>query len=71
MQHRCSSRLVEILESKVAREGRIVSIVGLAREGAWNPSDVSEAEKASSTMFLLQMVIKIVQVLGLGDRNLR
>lgn len=48
-----------------------MTIVGLAREGAWNLSDVSEAEKAPSTMALLQIVIKIVQVLGLRDRNLR
>lgn len=60
----------DILESRVALEGRRVRTAGLNREGAWNPHYIS-AEKAPKWCLSVSGVMEILQVLGLQYRNSR
>lgn len=60
----------DILESRVALEGRRVRTAGLNREGEWNPHYVS-AEKAPKWCLSFSGVMEILQVLGLQNRNPR
>lgn len=64
----------DILESRVALEGKRVRTFGLNIEGAWNPDYVS-AEKApkmvSKWCLSFSGVMEILQVLGFQNRNSR
>lgn len=73
MQHRSVSRLVEVLESGVALEGRRVRIIGLTRGESLDPSAVFVSGEEKAPMWCLSFggVEEIIRVLGLEDRNSR